>query len=218
MLWRNELGGLTIAVDGVDPLVVKWSPPGGPALADEAERLRWLAARHPAPVVRAHGAVADGELLVMDALPGEGAASERWLAEPETAVRAIADGLRRLHALPVDGCPWSWLPADRIRSARALGGSVPVELEHAPSVDRLVVGHGDACAPNTLLDGAGAFLATVDVGNLGLADRWSDLAVATMSLQWNYGAGLEPLFWQAYGIAPDLERVSYYRALWDVAD
>lgn len=218
MLWRNELGGLTVAIDGDDPLVVKWSPPGGPALADEAERMRWLAARHPVPVVRAHARDDDGEVLVMEALPGEGAVSQRWLAEPETAVRAIADGLRRLHALPVDDCPWSWLPADRIRAARALGGAVPPSLERAPSVDRLVVGHGDACAPNTLLGDAGAFLATVDVGSLGLADRWSDLAVATMSLEWNYGRGYEPLFWHSYGIEPDAERVAYYRALWDVAD
>ena len=218
VLWRNELGGLAIAIDGDDPLVVKWSPPDGPALAGETERMRWLAARHPAPVVREHRVVDDGELLVTEALPGEGAASTRWLRAPETAVRAIAEGLRRLHALPVEGCPWSWLPADRIRSARAAGGAVPAELEDAPSVDRLVVGHGDACAPNTLLDETGGFLATVDVGRLGLADRWSDLAVASMSLEWNYGPGLEPRFWEAYGVAPDAERVAYYRALWDAAD
>ncbi|SDH21178.1 aminoglycoside 3'-phosphotransferase [Agrococcus jejuensis] len=218
MLWRNDLGGLTIAIDGDDPLVAKWSPPGGPALAGEAERMRWLATRHPAPLVREHVVVDDGELLVTEALPGDGAVANRWLTDPETAVRAIAEGLRRLHALPTDDCPWTWLPADRISSARAHGSIVPTPLEHAPSIDHLVVGHGDACAPNTLLDDAGAFLATVDVGRLGLADRWSDLAVATMSLEWNYGPGFEPAFWQAYGMEPDVERVAYYRALWDVAD
>lgn len=218
MLWRNELGGLTVAIDGDDPLVVKWSPPSGPSLAGEAERMRWLAARHPAPVVRAHHIVGDGELLVTDALPGEGAVVDRWLADAETAVRGIAAGLRLLHALPVDDCPYAWQPTDRIRSARAHGGVVPTALEAAPSIDRLVVGHGDACAPNTILDASGAFLATVDVGRLGLADRWSDLAVASMSLEWNDGAELEPVFWQAYGVAPDAERIAYYRALWDVAD
>lgn len=218
MLWRNGLGGLTVAIDGDDPLVVKWSPPGGPDLDGEAARMRWLAARHPAPVVRACRAVDDGSVLATEALPGEGAVAERWLAQPEVAVRAIAAGLRRLHALPTGECPWSWLPADRIASARAQGGTVPAALERAPSVDRLVVGHGDACAPNTLLDAAGGFLATVDVGRLGLADRWSDLAVASMSLEWSYGPGLEPLLWEAYGIEPDDERVAYYRELWDVAD
>ncbi len=86
------------------------------------------------------------------------------------------------------------------------------------AVDRLVVGHGDACAPNTLLGRDGRFLATVDVGRLGLADRWSDLAVASLSLAWSYGPGFESVLWDAYGIEPDAERIAYHRALWDVAD
>lgn len=219
LLWRNERGGLTVAIDDADdPLVVQWSPPGGPSLAGEAERLRWLAPRHPAPAVRAQGVAPDGELLVTAALDGEGAAAERWRREPETAVRAIGEGLRRLHALPTDGCPWSRLPADRIAAARAAGGTVPPALERAPAVDRLVVGHGDACAPNTLLGRDGRFLATVVVGRLGLADRWSDLAVAWLSLAWSYGPGFEDVLWDAYGIEPDAERIAYHRALWDVAD
>ncbi|GAA2174728.1 aminoglycoside 3'-phosphotransferase [Agrococcus versicolor] len=218
LLWRNERGGLTVAIDGDAPVVAKWSPPGGPDLRAEASRLRWLAERHPAPRVRAWRAVADGELLVMDALSGESAVAQRWREAPEVAVRAIAEGLRRLHALPIDDCPWSWLPADRIRAARALGVAVPSGLEAAADVDHLVVGHGDACAPNTMVDADGRFLATVDVGRLGLADRWSDLAVASMSLAWNHGEGFEPLFWDAYGIEPDAERIARYRTLWDAVD
>lgn len=54
-------------------------------------------------------------------------------------------------------------------------------LVDPPPVDRLVVCHGDACAPNTLLSGDGHFAAHVDLGALGLADRWADLAVAAWS-------------------------------------
>lgn len=82
-------------------------------------------------------------------------------------------------------------------------------------MDRLVVCHGDACAPNTLLDDRGAFLANVDAGRLGVADRWADLAVATMSLGWNYPAPNENLFWETYGVDPDPQRIDYYRALWN---
>ncbi len=70
-------------------------------------------------------------------------------------------------------------------------------------MDRLVVCHGDACAPNTLL------------GALGVADRWADIAVATWSTRWNYGPGWEDLLLDAYGIARDDEGTDFYRRLWD---
>jgi kanamycin kinase len=51
-----------------------------------------------------------------------------------------------------------------------------------------------------------------DLGDLGVADRWADLAVAT----WNYGPGWETPLLDAYGIAPDPARTCYYRLLWDL--
>jgi kanamycin kinase len=77
-----------------------------------------------------------------------------------------------------------------------------------------VVCHGDACAPNTLLRADGGFLAHVDLGALGVADRWADLAVAAWSTEWNYGVGLAPLLYESYGIDPDVERIDFYRLLW----
>jgi len=56
----------------------------------------------------------------------------------------------------------------------------------------------------------------VDLGSLGTADRWADLAVATWSTQWNYGAGWEQLLLDAYGTDPDPGRSAYYRLLWDL--
>jgi len=66
------------------------------------------------------------------------------------------------------------------------------DLSKIPPVDRLVVCHGDACCPNTLLGPDGRWVAHVDLGQLGTADRWADLAVATWSTAWNYGPGWEP--------------------------
>ena len=47
-------------------------------------------------------------------------------------------------------------------------------------------------------------------------DRWADLAVATWSVDWNYGPGFDGVLLDAYGIAPDQERTRYYRLLWDL--
>src|SRR3954466_9944271 len=140
-VWRNELGGLTFEVGaGEEHVFIKWSPAGGPDLAVEAERLQWARRHVVVPEVVGLGADDEGSWLVTVALPGTSATAPRWAAEPRTAVDAIGEGLRALHdALPVDGCPWS-------RSVAARGGSE----DGAPAIDRMVVCHGDACAPNTL--------------------------------------------------------------------
>ena len=90
-------------------------------------------------------------------------------------------------------------------------------IDQPPAIDRLVVCHGDACAPNTLLHDDGAFAEHVDLGSLGVADRWADLAVAAWSAEWNYGRGYDDMVYDAYGIAQDPDRIAYYRLLWDMA-
>lgn len=221
-VWRNELGGVTFALAGAAGVdrYVKWQPLGTTLdLAAEAVRLRWAGRFTPVPDVLALGSDDEGEWLVTAAVPGRSAVDERWLAEPETAARAIGAGLRALHdALPVDACPFDWGVSARLARAEGEGSGssdARAALPVAPPVDRLVVCHGDACAPNTLLGEDGAWTAHVDLGSLGVADRWADLAVATYSLGWNYGPGWDGALLAAYGVAPDDERTAYYRALWD---
>lgn len=37
----------------------------------------------------------------------------------------------------------------------------------------------------------------------------------SMSLEWNYPNCDERIFWEAYGIEPDVARVAFYRQLWN---
>lgn len=54
----------------------------------------------------------------------------------------------------------------------------------------------------------------------------ADLAVATLSLSWNYGGEWEHVgappacggLLDAYGVEPDRERVEHYRPLWNAGD
>ena len=239
LVWQNEVGGLTFeAGRGAGRCFIKWSPAASWIdLAGEAERLSWAAPFHPVPRVLARGADVAGSWLVTAGLPGDSAVSQRWVADPATAVRAIGAGLRALHeALSVTGCPFSWSAEDRLADARRQaaasrldpggwheihqGLGVAGALRRAadiPPADRLVVCHGDACAPNTLLTPDGRWSGHVDFGLLGIADRWADIAVASWSTEWNYGPGWEPLLLDAYGIEPDPERTQYYRLLWDLS-
>ena len=82
-------------------------------------------------------------------------------------------------------------------------------MTDSPPIDQLVVCHGDACAPNTLIDDDGRCYGHVDLGDLGVADRWADLAVATLSLSWNYPGSWEGELLDAYGVGsgPDSHRL-----------
>lgn len=238
-VWVNEAGGRTFELGGPGRgrRFVKWAPAGsGTDLDEEARRLRWARPHTPVPEVLDGGADDDGAWMVLGALAGESAVSDRWRAAPERAVRAVGEGLRALHeALPVAGCPFSWSAGERAADARRRGEagaidprrwhpehralSVGAALDRAavpPPVDLLVVCHGDACAPNTLVTDDGRWSGHVDLGRLGLGDRWADLAVATWSTAWNYGPGFEAALLEAYGVEPDAERTTYYRLLWDL--
>lgn len=237
-VWQNLLGGLTFEIgEGDGRSYVKWAPAGsGLDLEAEAQRLAWAADFMPVPRVLDRGSDVEGSWIVTAALPGTNAVEPRWLAEPAPAVTAIGKGLRALHdALPVEECPFSWSVESRLAAVRrrvAAGRADPAgwhpehrlmtlaealeRLERPPAIDRLVVCHGDACAPNTLLAEDGNWSGHVDLGSLGRGDRWADLAVATWSADWNYGPGWQKTLLEAYGIEPDPARISYYRLLWDL--
>ncbi|WP_370068040.1 phosphotransferase [Mycobacterium sp. MAA66] len=198
-VWVNELGGVTFTIDAGAEYVKTYPAEHAALLTAEAARLRWAGQYVIAPTVLGSGP----GWLHTAGLPGRSAVDPRWSDHPETAARAIGSGLRTLHdALPVDECPFgppSWV------------------LDALPT-DRLVVCHGDPCAPNTLMSDVGEFVGHVDLGDLGVADRWADLAIATMSLDWNYPGNYEVALLDAYGVAPDPDRIAFYRRLWDMPE
>jgi kanamycin kinase len=220
-VWRNLLGGLTFRFGPAGgERFIKWMPPEAPTFDIEVERLTWARRFVEVPRVLDSGIGDEGSWMLTAGIPGHSAVDERHTSSAQAArlaARAIGAGLRRLHdALPVGDCPYSWSVSERIARARAAGTVVDASLEGPPSIDRLVVCHGDACAPNTLVDAEGSFAGHVDLGSLGVADRWADLAVATWSLDWNFtgGVALEGELLDAYGVVRDEERMRYYRALW----
>jgi aminoglycoside phosphotransferase len=237
VVWQNGMGGVTCELgEGDARRFVKWSPAGSVDLAAEAARLDWARPYARVPVVVDRGSDDHGSWMMTLPLTGENAVTPRWVARPGVATRAIGEGLRSLHdALPVDSCPFSWSAPDRVADAerRAATGEFDTDeweeahpplgvagalaaVREIPEVDVLVVCHGDACAPNTLIDDHGHWSGHVDFGTTGVGDRWADLAIATWSTQWNYGPGWEDAVLDAYGIDPDPERTAYYRLLWDL--
>ena len=139
------------------------------------------------------------------------------------AVRALADGLRLLHALDVRACPFDARLAVTMAKARdnALAGRVDEsdfddsrlgrtaldllgELEATrPDSADLVATHGDYCLPNVILRD-GAVAGFIDVGRAGVADRHQDFWCAARSIAYNYGESF---------VAPSSARIEFYQLL-----
>ena len=187
---------------------VKWNPrSSGVDLEREWRRLQWLSQRHPCPQPLLWDEDHEAQWMVTNALPGGAAVGEQWRAQTDEAIRVIAEGLRVIHAVPVEDFPVEWVGESWAHRHRPSVGA-------RPPIDEPVLVHGDACAPNTLINSAGEWVGHVDLGDLTVGDRWADLAIASMSLDWNFGEGHQEKLYHYYGIEPDAERIHYYRELW----
>lgn len=207
-----------------------------PTLSGEAERMRWAAPYLPVPVVVAMEQIGDVTILITEAVPGRDATDPEWRDDITGLVRAFGRGLSAFHtAVGGEKCPFRFDLSTAFAHARqriALGtidpslghpehrhltpGQALVLLEEtAPGSEDLVVCHGDYCPPNVLLTD-GRVSGYVDLGELGIADRWWDIAIGGWSTGWNFGVEFECLFYDSYGIEPDRDRIAFYRLLYDL--
>jgi kanamycin kinase len=207
-----------------------------PSAEAEAQRLRWAAHRLPVPKLLDAGATEEVTWLITAGLTGRDATHPSFHSDVRALVTTLAQGLRAFHEIPRRGCSFSFRIDDALRVARdrleagRIDHARDFHVEHAhltaeeavaelmrtsPPTEDLVVCHGDYCLPNILID-HGKITGYVDLGELGIADRWWDLAVGSWSVTWNLGPGLETHFLAAYGVAPDEERMAFYRLLYDV--
>ncbi|WP_244975999.1 aminoglycoside 3'-phosphotransferase [Nocardia huaxiensis] len=192
----------------------------GPVARAEYERFEWLAAQG-VTVPKVVAFEADTLVLADAGVPS--------LATAAAPGRTMGETLRRLHDLPIALCPFDGRLDAMLAQAGGLvrDGEVDVDdfdddnlgqtaeqvLErlHAerPAVEDLVVAHGDYTPSNVLNGGL-----LIDVGRLGVADRYRDVALAVRDLDDDFGPDEVRAFLAAYGLPePDETRLRYYRLL-----
>lgn len=207
-----------------------------PSAEAEAERTEWARRYLPVPNVLECGVTSESSWLLTEGIDGVDATSPAFRQDVPGLVRRLAEGLRLIHGVPVESCPFQFRNADAIRLVQKRGNSGQIDptrdfhpefaaltvdqalgelVGSVPDTEDLVVCHGDYCVPNILLRGSDV-VGFVDLGELGVADRWWDLAVATWSVTWNFGPGFEEQFLEAYGAQRDDQRTRFYRLLYDL--
>ena len=211
-------------------------------LQEEYARLEWLGRvaggefreRLGAPEVRFFETHDERDYLLLTAVPGVDASDSRHASDPDRVIPALAEGLRRLHTLPVPDCPFApTLDEMLARAGQRVEAGLVDESEFddcrqgrtaldlweelcatRPTVEERVFTHGDYCLPNVLLAEDGQFSGLIDWSRCGIADRHMDLALARRSLEYNWGAEREARLWQEYGLAPpDPARLEFYQLL-----
>ena len=210
-----------------------------PLFVAEAARMLWAkSVRLPVPTLVDVGEDGVIDWLVSEAMDGERAETHRRrVVDPIGVAVELARGLRILHDVSPAACPFdrSLDVALAERRRRLAEGVLSVDtmhpdhgamsareaLEHLerdrPATEDLVVCHRDFNEANVLLDDQGSFAGFVDVGLLGLGDRWCDLAVTSWYLEGNHGPDAAAAFFATYGIDPDPALIEYYRLLYSVA-
>ncbi|WP_242414691.1 APH(3')-I family aminoglycoside O-phosphotransferase [Sphingomonas panni] len=203
-------------------------------IVDEMARLRWLTGKMPVPRLVGFILTTDGAWLLTTALAGETAWQllERAPERAEQIVDALVELLQRLHAVPVQSCPFDsdidrrcWLARRRIDAglvdesdfdeSRAGWSAQQVwdALQcHLPLTPDPVVTHGDFSLDNILVHG-GRVTGCIDLGRVGVADRYQDLAILSAGLA-EFGEMLPKRLFARYGIeAVDQARIEAHLLL-----
>ncbi|MEH3105162.1 MAG: aminoglycoside 3'-phosphotransferase [Sphingomonas phyllosphaerae] len=233
---EGESGGVIhriVAADGKRLFLKYGEGAVADAVADEAIRLRWLQGRVPTVRVVSTAIEPDAAWLLTTAAPGK--TGDAWIEERPDLLRQVIRGfasfLRMLHALPTDECPFDASASVRLAAARKLvsagsvdetdfgddhlgmsAGAVLAEAEllahHAAG---RVVTHGDFSLGNVLLDTLGRVTACIDVGRMGVADPYQDIAIFWENLG-DFGEEAQTCFLAEIGIdVLDERRLNFHR-------
>lgn len=234
----GESGGAVYRLTGQAGAPDLFLKQGEGAVADdivaEMVRLRWLGAYLPVPDLVGFAAMPEAAWLLTTALPGETAWQllDRVPAQRGATVDALARFLRRLHAIPVAACPFDAGHRYRMHEARARIDAGLVDEEdfddartgwsaqqvwdalgtYLPPVVDAVVTHGDFSLDNLLMQD-GEVVGCIDLGRVGVADRYQDLAILANCLG-EFDAALVARMFAGYGIAvPDPDRMAFHLML-----
>jgi len=176
---------------------------------NEVAIAKWVGNQIPIPTIIEH-CVANGmAYTLMTKIDGEMLCSVEYLEQPKKLISLAAQGLKQLWEINVKDCPFQNSRLnERLKAAEynvlhnlvdlssaepetfgPNGFANPKELlnwlkNNRPDED-IVLTHGDYCLPNIFVK-ENEISGFIDIGKMGPADRWQDIALAIRSLKHNF--------------------------------
>ncbi len=204
---KDVIGMSASGVYLFDDMVLKIQK-NDPEADNEAQMLRWLQGKIPAPDIIEHIAENECSYMLMSRCQGKMACDPYYMERPKLLAELLADTLQKLWSVDISDCPCQWTLQRRLEVAEENvihncvdvadaqpdtfgpnGFRDPEHLlywlkENQPEQSE-TLSHGDFCLPNVFLKGDGA-AGLIDLGKSGIADPWQDIALCVRSLDNNY--------------------------------
>ena len=202
-------------------------------LLEEKQVLEWLSGKLPVATVILFDEDDKNDYLLISGIPGADAANLVGNIDNAELVILIAKGLRMIHRVPFDDCPFE-RSLDRVIATAEFNvkhklvnegdfnevrrGKTAEELYKElirlrPQDEDMVFTHGDYCLPNIMIHQQ-EIAGFIDLHRAGIADRYRDIALAIRSIRSNIGTGHEQTFFKECGITePDIHKIEYYMLL-----
>lgn len=210
----------------------------------EIQIMKWLKEKVPAPQVLFHMFEEDKSYLLMTKIDGKMSCDNDYLENCDVMVDVLVSALKRLWEVDISSCSSDWTLKNKLKEAKMRvennlvdeddvdpntfgenGFKDPQALydwlvANQPEED-LVLSHGDFCLPNIFIKD-NQLAGYIDLGRMGKADRWQDIALCYRSLRDNmngsYGGKVHKDFdpdilFEKLGIEIDVEKLKYYLLL-----
>ena len=236
----DETGMSDSSVLIFDDMVLKIQK-DSPFIRNEHLMMKWLENKVSVPECISNITENGVNYLLMSRISGKMACDDEFMNDSNLLFSVLADAFNSLWKVDISDCPVkndlsTVLKEAEYRVEHGLvdvddaepetfgkdGFKGPEELlrwlcDNRPDEDP-VLSHGDFCLPNVFINDD-KFSGFVDIGRMGIADRYQDIALCYRSLHHNFSGVYdgksydgydEKMFFEAIGIEPDYDKIRYY--------
>lgn len=201
---QDKIGCSDAQVLIFDDMVLKIQPDSN-AAGNEHQMTRWLQGKLSVPQIIDEAYVDGIRYLLMSRVKGYNLCDATILDDQHRLAELMAEGLRRMWAVRIVGCPADRTLDQKFREIEEglRRGTITREqscqpepygsddfdslaqlfdwlVKHRPK-EEPVFSHGDYCLPNVMADDAG-LVGFIDLGYAGIADKWVDIEKGLWSM------------------------------------